>query len=473
MHPIVDFLRARSQALQALNRAIAITCIAALCALAPLQRAQAGTTTLGIVLSTAQALPSCLQYDVKGVCIFMSCSILPPRCWFSSSIRIGHRAPDVIVSTYNDSSQHPWTDIGAPLANAMGSVGAAMSGSVLDASANNDRTNKEEMTFKSVDVIGHPMGMLSDIVAGNVAPLPSSFGLPTYSNMANFPSQELPNIQAQWQSMPANTGNYVLDMARQVALAASQASGAVGQLANLPSQLGSMNSALGNLQNVLSSPLSASTLGTNVGQIPGLDINALLAGPIAQVKQAMQMAQAGSHVFDLTLVCPSSGVPFSLYYLSDLDALSWRGLIPVEALYPGSWIPGSSDVSDGNPFIYTWGGRYPRTGEISQPNPVKASAVIAERAIHIIKRGAQPHIYQVLAQRDTSGMVMFASQASPVWQMVYPQDTGCITFGGNDSLSLGSFGDGQSSSEYGFIWNLWHYYECCTQAGMWLWQTIP
>lgn len=42
------------------------------------------------------------------------------------------------------------------------------------------------------------------------------------------------------------------------------------------------------------------------------------------------------------------------------------------------------------------------------------------------------------------------------WQRLYPSpQTSCTKFGQNDSVSLTSFGDFNTSSESGYMWNLW------------------
>ena len=56
--------------------------------------------------------------------------------------------------------------------------------------------------------------------------------------------------------------------------------------------------------------------------------------------------------------------------------------------------------------------------------------------------------------------------------MLYPVNTGCMSFGTNDSLSLTSFGDGRTSSHDGYVWNMWNRYDCCQRRGSYLF-SIP
>ena len=58
------------------------------------------------------------------------------------------------------------------------------------------------------------------------------------------------------------------------------------------------------------------------------------------------------------LVCPAvAKTAFVPYFQSRLDAWAWRGVLPVELLYPPSWIPGLREV--GAWPLNTWGNLYP------------------------------------------------------------------------------------------------------------------
>jgi integrating conjugative element protein (TIGR03756 family) len=166
-----------------------------------------------------------------------------------------------------------------------------------------------------------------------------------------------------------------------------------------------------------------------------------------------------------SMICPGGSGLCTINFDSDLDNLFWRGVIPLEQLYPGTWIPGIGEV--GNGLINTWGGTYPRIGMLTQTDPVKASAVIAARVANIIEQAGQPHIYKKLSGQGSK--VYFQVAQDPRWQMLYPvPSNGCITFGSNDSLTLTSFGDGKTSGNNGYVWNLWHRYECCQIEGAFL-----
>jgi integrating conjugative element protein (TIGR03756 family) len=139
-------------------------------------------------------------------------------------------------------------------------------------------------------------------------------------------------------------------------------------------------------------------------------------------------------------------------------------------LYAQSWVPGLGEV--GNGYTQTWGNVYPRTGELYQPHPVKASAVLAERVASIIYKSAQPHIYTKVTP-TSSGYRYFNAGEKRKWQMLSPiAATKCVNFGTNDSLALTSWGDGQTDSADGYAWNLWQQYTCCRRRGAYLY-SIP
>lgn len=172
------------------------------------------------------------------------------------------------------------------------------------------------------------------------------------------------------------------------------------------------------------------------------------------------------------LFCPPTSTPFALHYQSSIDALFWRGVIPAEMLYPESWIPGMGEV--GSYPTNTWGGVYPRMGQVTQQHPVKGSAVLAQRVASIISRNAQPHLYSPL--KTKSGFRYFHvgginpnDASNSRWQRLYPNPSrSCSAFGANDTLDLQSWGDGNGSAEESYSWNLWRRIECCRRRGSFL-----
>lgn len=428
-------------------------------AMAPSTALAQTTNTVAILTATLQSFPSCLSYQVKGMCFFLRCNI--KGCTVLYSIRMSHYLPDAIVSTYNDPLMHPWLEVGKPIATAMAGVGSAMAGMPLDSAADTARDDTEITTFKGADAIGNPVGMVaSTLSTGTLPNVPSVFGIPGISELMEFPTEELPNIQREWMSVPMDAANSVLQGAANLAKAPMDI---IGKITSLPGRLSQLQSAAGNVGSFLGSSSGLATLGMDAAALAGIDL-----GPLQQVVSIASLAGGSMDLGPGGLFCPGGASAFGLHYQSELDALFWRGILPVEMLYASSWVPTRNEVSHSG-ITSTWGSIYPRTGEVVQQHPVKASAVLAERVASIIKKRAQPHIYKRL---ETSGNFKYFSSiedSDTRWSMVYPRTTpSCVRFGENDSLSLLSFGDGRTSAVNGYVWNLWNKYDCCQRRGIYL-----
>lgn len=395
-------------------------------------------TVPGVFTHTAAALPSCLSYRVEGVCFFLRCKLV--ACWIETSIKISHYVPDVVVSTYNEPLRHPWTDLGVPVATAVGAAGSSIVGRLLDSSAGGLDTPSGMTNYKSADAIGNPAAMLASMATGGSPSMPKTLPIPGIVELAKFP-QELPNLARQWAQVPKEVVNTVASDAK--------------KMLEAPGQL------LSGLQTIMKS-------------IDGVRQVIEVAEIVQQVQQGMEIfEQVGSMVSGMTggsmLFCPGGSSPFYLHYQSELDAPFWRGILPVEMVYPQSWVPGLGEV--GNGYSQTWGPTYPRTGELIQSHPVKTSAVLSERVASILYKSAQPHVYTKVEPAD-SGHVYFSGGAHK-WQMLHPSPaSSCVTFGANDSLSLTTFGDGQTDPADGYSWNLWKQYTCCQRRGIFLY-SIP
>ena len=176
------------------------------------------------------------------------------------------------------------------------------------------------------------------------------------------------------------------------------------------------------------------------------------------------------------ITCPSVAMPLQPYFQSTLDALVWRALLPVEMLYPASWIPGMREIGMG--LTQTWGNVFPRQGDVVQQHPVKAAAVMSQRAADIITNTGQPHVYVNLPSggtRDHAGyrtwMPPPAREASAVhglWQMSAPTITPaaltCEVFG-KASFGPLAWGDYSTSGSDSYAFTYWRPYACCRYRG--------
>lgn len=435
----------------------------------PVQRAVAGTNTVRILQATIDAIPSCTDYTATGICVFVQCSWLPPSCWLNYSLQVKHYVPEVIVSTYHDVYHHPWDDIGTVLAVGSDSIGQILLGGVDSAGTVSNR--RSAYTFKDADAIGNPVGMFAQLLTGDTSVLsvPTSFVVPTTAQLRTFPSGGLSQIQAEWASIPAATISAMSTGIQNLVTTAKT-------LANAPSSImSSYATATTAVQSAISTLSSLGGGGSST--MPSLPIptsmsgvTSVVLGPLSALGR-MANAISGSAGFGTGVFCPGAAGKFSLFYQSELDTPFWRGYVPVEALYASSWIPGRKEVSQSG--SNTWGSIYPRVGDVFQNHPVKASAVISERVRSIITQDSQPHIYTKL-EVQSSGFRYVRVADDYKWQRLYPNpQTSCTKFGQNDSVSLASWGDFNTTSESGYMWNLWQRYECCQQMGGRYIYTIP
>ncbi len=409
--------------------------------LAPLP-ASASTSTPAIIANTVSAAPSCLKYQVEGVCFFLQCSY--PVCYIRTSIKISHYVPDVVVSTYNAPLMHPWADIGKPVAAAMTTAGSTVTGFALDSSAGGLSTDSSIASFKGADAIGNPAGQFAAMLAGGGAlSMPSSIVVPNVTELASFSTKGLSEAGRSWVNVPSSIAETVGKDAKAM-LSAPEA------------LLGSISTVMRAIEGVEQVMNIMDTVQQVQGVVEGLQ----------QISSVVTGIAGGN-----TLFCPGGASFFGLHFQSELDAPFWRGIVPAEMLYAQAWIPGLNEVGAG--FSQTWGSVYPRTGEIIQPHPVKASAVLAERVASIIYKSAQPHIYTKVTPSGTGRYRYFNVGEHRRWQMLSPKpSTKCVEFGSNDSLSLTSWGDGQTDSADGYAWNLWQRYTCCRRRGLYLY-SVP
>ena len=170
------------------------------------------------------------------------------------------------------------------------------------------------------------------------------------------------------------------------------------------------------------------------------------------------------------LLCASQAEPLAPYFLSALDAVSWRNPL-IEMLYPASLIPGLREVGDWP--LNTWGSVHPRGGWSVQAEEPKAAALTAQRAADIVTRPSQPHVYQPLPGPDVVNQQVWPPDAliendarTGTWQMLAPlPESTCAEFGINDLDTVAGWGGGRVDESGDYVWNLWRPYRCCQRQG--------
>ncbi len=90
----------------------------------------------------------CLDYNVVGVCVWLSCSAW--GCTIRTSVKVRHYIPELVVSSYENTGENPWQE----LAVVSPPTGDALAGGQSTSNAESDL--QEHLRFKNVDAIGHP-----------------------------------------------------------------------------------------------------------------------------------------------------------------------------------------------------------------------------------------------------------------------------------------------------------------------------
>lgn len=438
---------------QFLRAGLAIFAVAAFALQFPLPAA-AQTNTLAIAADTLKAVPSCTSWKVRGVCSWLSCSAFPPRCSIKTSFRVQHYIPEVVVSTWHDPTQHPWGDFGRLVAAGTTGVGSAILALPIDSAGTPSPANVT-YKFRDADAIGNPLVQLPTLLAtGKLPSLPKSITVPTYTEMSRFPGQ-MGAIANSWGSVPATLSATVVADSKRLAAIPDRLAALSGTMNGIPGKLSTLWNSGGQIGNVLKKGVDATSI---AGKITGVDL-----GPLKTFSKLMGASSGG--LMSTAIFCPGGTTPFGINFQSQMDGLTWRSILPVEMLYPQAWVPGMAEV--GSFPSNTWGSVFPRDGNLTQSHPVKNSAVLASRVADIITKSAQPHIYKPLAHG--SGFKYFGTDGDVKWQRLYPNSTSsCGKFGANDSLSLTSYGDGNTSAGEGYAWNMWLRVECCQDRGSYL-----
>lgn len=396
--------------------------------------ARAQTNTAEIVANTLKAAPSCSDYRVTGACFWLRCEAYPPNCRVITNMRISHFSPEVVVSIWHDEASHPWGDYGRTVTKTVDGVARGLIGMALDSAGSrysSERTDRN-ILYRDADAIGNPTSFASSGASASAARNHGSVpDVPGVAELNRY-LQRPPPAAAASSDTDRAASIYAL---RRGASAYAHGGAAVSQLRRALAS------------NAASSPRATDGLARAVG----------FAAPAA----------AGE-----SMMCPSTARGFNVHFHSFLDALVWRGVVPVELLYPQSYLPGLQEV--GNSPFNTWGGLYPRVGSVIQQIPMKGAAVLAQRVAHIISQSGQPHFYSALSE-DWGyryfglGPVLPNDPKNSKWQRLYPKPAAtCEVFGTNDTLALTTWGDGNSSSEEGYSWNLWRRLECCKVEGVFI-----
>ena len=161
------------------------------------------------------------------------------------------------------------------------------------------------------------------------------------------------------------------------------------------------------------------------------------------------------------VTCRGAGTALVPYFVSTLDTLAWRYVIP-EMVYPEALTPGVREVGSAA-ALADWGNVYPRSGFLHQSDDYEAAAVVAQRAGDVVTRRGQPHVYQPLLADPhdgywPAGALVEGDAATGKWQALAPAVSASCAVFPNSRAHV-------QATDGGYAWALWRPYACCPRKG--------
>ncbi len=178
--------------------------------------------------------------------------------------------------------------------------------------------------------------------------------------------------------------------------------------------------------------------------------------------QAFQTAAASVGARFDRAFCPMDIAPFAPYYLSGIDALSWRGGYPIADPEFTKTImnPLSKDIIGAkiNGIPETWSHIYPREGVVNINNTAKMAAVVTHRA------------NSILADKKRSGIRIYRKpfeNTVGVWNKIIP-NINTTTTGAKKSACHKQIGNTGTMihNDSTYAWTSWPRYSCDLASGI-------
>ena len=176
-------------------------CLLLCCALC-IANANADTATISSSGITSAGFDvGCVDYQVVGGCIWMTCTIY--SCEFDYSVRVSHRIPEAVVNAYPTLGKSPWPD-------SQGAVSPSSFAQEGGASDEGGKTNREQaLKFKNTEVFGSPSTVAYHALAsGDSFPVckPLTWPMvPYYISTQDFNWRD-PLVETSWTMANLTTG---------------------------------------------------------------------------------------------------------------------------------------------------------------------------------------------------------------------------------------------------------------------------
>lgn len=152
-------------------------------------------STHSIINSTLSS--QCLDYSVVGVCIWLECD--ESGCWIQTSLLVRHYVPELVVSSYENTGENPWSDLIGESYNFFPDLLLDLAPNISAMGGGQNTTEGEAryhqtLRFKNTDAIGHPGATVFNEFA-------REFGLTCQSASQPFRPYHLSTLDAlAWRS---------------------------------------------------------------------------------------------------------------------------------------------------------------------------------------------------------------------------------------------------------------------------------
>lgn len=125
--------------------------------------------TSEVIQATMSASMSCMEWEFSGVCVWMTCTPVPPACSYSTSIKVKNHVPDLLFQSYDRSKGEPYTESQTINSTFQGDADSSWVTSLISLvedyevdgvrggqSTEAKKDKHANLTFKLVDAYGNP-----------------------------------------------------------------------------------------------------------------------------------------------------------------------------------------------------------------------------------------------------------------------------------------------------------------------------
>jgi hypothetical protein len=411
---------------------------------------------------------SCGGYCITGVCAHWKWGFSLTKGAYIYTIvspRLRHALPELLISAYDEVGEEPlkeWRDsfgrvistANTGTASLLGLAGGLQGGRADPLKQGQHQT----VSFKEVDVIGHPLSILPDLINEGTSPSMSGYQAPDFSRLANVPPKpvdddtksELDNSGLGFDpgKLKLPTMADVMETIKQKLIAAIRAFEVIEQI----------EAVLGAVQTIKK---VKENVNTALNTFEATSMTAVAASGWGIIGKPRFQAPK--------LFCSTDIKPFQPYYLSFADAFWWRSGYPLTD-GPLSGTDHSKTVinpfsSDTLPQVGSatktitsevWGNMYPRDGSLNQSHDAKTASILAWRGLDVLKTA--------VASGHRVGVRLPSSIEGGKWQLIFPEVKSCRAdpyYPQGSDLKIDSL---KPSSHGGYAWNYYRRYECCSNT---------